>query len=72
MSGPGAVSRQIGELATAVLQYAIAERRPGPTSTAAFNAAQGDVIREARKLTALVDGLEPGAMPPAWRDRQAS
>jgi hypothetical protein len=68
---PGDVARQIDVLGEYVLACELASRRVNaPGGVPAFNAAQGDVIREAVKLAALVEALTPGTMPPAWRDRE--
>jgi hypothetical protein len=71
VSSPGDVARQIDVLGEYVLACELASRRVNRQGgVPAFNAAQGDVIREAVKLAALVEARTPGTMPPAWRDRE--
>jgi hypothetical protein len=67
----GEVIRATAPVITAALALAVDERRnPGGIDVRRVDDATALLIDAARRLTELVDGLEPGDVPRAWRRDQ--
>lgn len=68
MSTRGEVIRATTPLVTAALQVAVDERRyPGGIDVRRIDDSTAVLIRLARNLTEMVDALEAGDIPKAWR-----
>jgi hypothetical protein len=72
MSTRGEVIRATAPVIAAALALAVDERRnPGGIDVRRVDDATALLIDAARRLTELVDGLEPGDVPRAWRREPA-